>query len=153
MRRLFPLLVLAAVIVFEACNSADNKPATAATITQVFSDSSKYTTVQWLDSLIDFGTIKMGEKTKVTFRCKNTGEKPLYLSDVRPSCGCTLADYTKEAIPPGKEGEVTAEFDSNKSHPGTVRKTVYVHTNSTNSTPPYLVFTGNIAGDSTARNN
>ena len=135
--------VLSALI-FTACKNEDEN--SAATITRGFSDSSEYTTVQWLDTAINFGIINMGEKKKITFRCRNTGNKPLYLSDVRPSCGCTLADYTKEAIKPGQEGEVTAEFDSNKSHPGEVRKTVYVHTNTTNVTPPYLIFTGQIKG-------
>ena len=147
MKIFFPGLALAGCLLFNACKNEDEN--SAATITRVFSDSSKYTTVEWLDTAVNFGVINMAEKKKITFRCKNTGNMPLYLSDVRPSCGCTLADYTKEAIAPGKEGAVTAEFDSNKSHPGSVRKTVYVHTNTTNVTPPYLIFTGEIIGNKT----
>ncbi len=53
----------------------------------------------------------MGDIVDINFTCKNTGDKPLYLVYVRPSCGCTVADYTKEPIPPGKEGKIDAQFD------------------------------------------
>ncbi len=131
--------------------SCSNEDAASKTdLAKVFADSSKYTTAQWLDSVQDFGTVMMGEKVKITFRCKNTGKKLLYLSDVRPGCGCTVADYTKEPISPGKQGNVVAEFDSKKSHPGKVRKTIFVHTNTKNITPRYLIFSGEIqAVDST----
>lgn len=145
MRKHFLILLTLSVCFFYSCNNNDEKDASARNdLSKVFADSSKYTTVRWLDTTKDFGIIQMGQKVKVTFVCKNTGSKPLYLSDVRPSCGCTLADYTKEPIAPNKSGKVTAEFDSNKSHPGKVRKTIYVHTNTKNSLPPYLIFTGEI---------
>ncbi len=147
MKKVFLLciLVISLAFILQACNNNAEEKVTD--VNRVFSDSTKYTTVQWLDTVKNFGTITMGEKIKITFRCLNTGEKQLFLSDVRPSCGCTLAEYTKEPIPPGKEGKIVAEFDSNKSHPGKLTKTIYVHTNTKNSTPPYLIFTGEIIRD------
>jgi len=147
MKRLFFLITSLAF--FAACNqSANNATEDAAS---VMKDSAKFTTIQWQDSVIDFGTRKMGDVVNVTFLCTNTGNKPLYLFDVRPGCGCTLVDYTKQPIQPGNQGKIEAKFDTNKSHPGTVHKNVYVHSNTSNKTPAYLGFTGTIiAADSSS---
>lgn len=137
MKRFLPLTI-GFLLVFCACNqSANNSNADA-----VMHDSTKYTTIQWEDSAIDFGTKKMGEVVNITFRCTNTGNKPLYLFDVRPGCGCTLVNYTKTPIEPGEQGKIEAKFDTNKSHPGSVHKTVYVSSNSSNTSIPYLRFSG-----------
>ena len=105
-------------------------------------DSTKFTTIQWQDSAIDFGTKKMGDIVNIIFYCTNTGNKPLYLFDVRPGCGCTLVDYTKQPIEPGEQGKIEARFDTNKSHPGTVHKNVFVRSNTSNKAPSYLSFSG-----------
>ena len=141
------LFVLAGGIFFSACNNAEEKPVDVAAIAK---DSTQFTTMQWLDTAIDFGTATKGEKVSLAFRCKNTGDKPLYLYDVRPGCGCTLVDYTKEPIAPGKEGKIMAEYDTNKGSLGAIHKAVYVHSNNSNHAKTYLTFTGTVvAGDST----
>ena len=110
-------------------------------------DTANFTTVQWVDTVLSIGTINMGEKAMVKFRCKNTGTKPLIITDAKPSCGCTVADYTKEPIAPGAEGWVTGAFDSNKIHGGgDVHKTIIVSTNTPNGAYRYLVFTGFVKG-------
>lgn len=108
-------------------------------------DTSNYTRIQWLDTMVNFGTIPMGEQVKVVFRFRNTGNKPLFLTNVKAGCGCTVPDYTKGAIAPGKEGEVSGAFDSNKSHPGDVRKNIFVTTNTSGGTLKALTFAGVIA--------
>ena len=111
------------------------------------SDTANYTKVQWLDTLVSIGTINMGEKAQVKFRCKNTGTKPLIITNARPGCGCTVADFTKEPIAPGGEGWVTGAFDSKKIHGGgDIHKTIIVSTNTSNGTEKFLVFTGFVNG-------
>ena len=113
---------------------------------QVSKDSANFTTVQWIDSIVSFGTINKGEKIEIKFRCKNTGTKPLILANVRPGCGCTVAEYTKEPILPGAEGLVTGSFDSNKTGAtGEVDKTIIVTANTLSGTT-YLHFKGTIKG-------
>lgn len=136
-------------LIISGCNQSANN--SSGEVASVMKDSSKFTTIKWQDSIVDFGTRKMGDIVNVTFLCTNTGDKPLYLFEVRPGCGCTLVDYTKEPIQPGKQGKIDARFDTNKAHPGTVHKSVYVHSNTSNNSPSYLTFTGTIAVlDSTA---
>lgn len=139
----FFCFILGLSLLVTACNqSANNNSSDAESIMK---DSAKFTTIQWQDTVIDFGTKKMGDIVNITFLCTNTGNKPLYLFDVRPGCGCTLVDYTKQPIKPGDQGKIEAKFDTNRAHPGTVHKAVYVHSNTSNHSPSYLSFTGTIA--------
>jgi Protein of unknown function (DUF1573) len=61
----------------------------------------------------DFGTIKEGAIVKHAFKFKNVGQAPLIVSDVKPQCGCTATNWTKEPIQPGDSGEIEVQFDSN----------------------------------------
>lgn len=61
----------------------------------------------------DFGTIKEGQKVNYTYKFTNTGEAPLIIQSVQPSCGCTAPDWSKEPVPVGGTGFVKVEFDSN----------------------------------------
>jgi hypothetical protein len=61
----------------------------------------------------DFGTIKEGDVVEHTFAFTNNGAAPLIIQDARPSCGCTVPDWTKTPIPVGGTGYVKARFDSN----------------------------------------
>lgn len=108
------------------------------------SDTANFTTIHWIDSLKDFGTAAMGDKVKIVYQFENTGDKPLFITQVRPTCGCTVADYTKTAVMPGKEGTVTAAFDTNHGGPGSVRKSIVVSSNTTNNTHFVLAFTGKV---------
>lgn len=139
-------------LVFFSCQQPEKS---AADIESVKKDSANFTTIKWQDSVIDFGTKKMGEIVNITFTCTNTGNKLLYLFDVRPGCGCTLVDYTKQPIAPGDQGKIEAKFDTNKSHPGIIHKTVYVYSNTLNNTMPYLHFSGTVvaANSSLSKNN
>lgn len=124
-----------------ACTGPDK---TAPAAESHLADTANYTTIQWLDSLVNFGTITQGEKIQLKFRFKNTGNKPLFITNVRAGCGCTVPSYTKEAVAPGAEGEVTAAFDTNRSAAGDTRKTVVVHTNTRNGSEHSLIFTGHV---------
>jgi len=79
----------------------------------------------------DFGTIKE-ENGKAThnFEFTNTGGKPLIISQVRASCGCTAPNWSKEPILPGKRGFVSATYDPT-SRPGPFNKTLTVISNAT----------------------
>lgn len=136
----FSVIVFALLAV--SCGNAEQQAAQQPA-PDVGTDSSNFTTVKWVDSVVNFGSVVKGEKVKIKYTCKNTGNKPLFIYYVRPGCGCTVADYTKAAIPPGGTGEVNAEYDSNKGIAGEVRKTITVRTNTVNPSP-YLTFFGTV---------
>jgi hypothetical protein len=115
---------LFAAILMVSCQSNDKKTAAAGTAV----DSTQLTTVQWLDSARDFGTIQEGQLLEVSFRFRNTGKKPLVIEKVQPSCGCTVAEQPKEPIQPGGEGQIKASFNS-QGRTGTNHKTLFVYAN------------------------
>src|SRR5690606_10238828 len=61
----------------------------------------------------DFGTIQEGAVVEHTYEFVNNGEAPLIIQEAKPSCGCTVPDWSKEPIPVGGKGYIKASFDSN----------------------------------------
>jgi hypothetical protein len=78
----------------------------------------------------DFGKFKeeAGRQTH-DFIVTNTGTDPLVIQNVIASCGCTTPDWTKQPIPAGGTGKVTAIYDP-KDRPGIFNKTLSVYSNS-----------------------
>lgn len=92
-------------------------------------DKENLTKIEWLEGTNkDFGKIKEGKKLDVVFRFKNTGDKPLIISDVTASCGCTVPEKPSKPFAPGETGEIKAAFDSN-GKPGAQSKNVNVFAN------------------------
>ncbi len=87
------------------------------------------TKIEFAESTYDFGKIKEGIKVNHVFKFKNTGSNPLVIQDARASCGCTVPEYTKDTIAPGKEGNIKVIYDSGGRGGQTVDKTVTVTAN------------------------
>ena len=85
---------------------------------------------------------KKGEKVEHIYEVTNTGTNPLIISNVKPGCGCTVPDYTKEPILPGKKGKITLHFDST-NFDGAVNKATDVFVN-VEKAPVRLTFSANI---------
>lgn len=61
---------------------------------------------------IDFGKIKQNVPQKGTFTVTNISNEPLIIEQANPTCGCTISDYTKEPIAPGKTGVINATYNA-----------------------------------------
>lgn len=68
--------------------------------------------IKLVEDKYDFGTIKQGDIVDHVFKFKNVGTKPLVISNIGVSCGCTTPDWTKEPVMPGKTGTLSAKFNS-----------------------------------------
>jgi hypothetical protein len=109
------------------------------------------TTVKFVDEqdsnkiVHDFGTIKDGDKVKWSYKFTNTGDKPLMIANVTASCGCTAPSYNKELVMPGKDGEITIEFNSKgkSKDGGIINKSALVDANILGSPFP-LTFTAKV---------
>lgn len=87
---------------------------------------------------MDLGQIVQGAKVDRTFNFKNTGKSALVITDVRGSCGCTVAkDWPKEPVKPGTSGTISFTFDS-EGRSGRQDKTI---TMVANTSPPSTVLT------------
>jgi Protein of unknown function (DUF1573) len=61
---------------------------------------------------IDLGKIPQGVPAVSTFVVTNIGKTDLIIESANPTCGCTVGDYTKAPIAPGKTGTITATFNA-----------------------------------------
>jgi hypothetical protein len=139
--------VLAGSILVVACNSNDT--ATEATSNDsikheqqisAVNDTANFTSIEWIDSVHqNLGNVTEGGVVEVSWHFKNTGNKPLIISNASASCGCTVAEKPEEPVSPGAEGLIKAKFDS-KGREGTQRKDVYVVANTTGQTNHQLSF-------------
>ena len=119
-------------------NDLGIKPATLAQI-----DTVHYTTIEWDSFAKDFGIIDYGDSVLVRFRFKNTGVHPLFLSSVRPSCGCTVPVYPKNAVMPGEENELIVNFHS-IGQADIIHKTILVTSNTLNGVKHLLTISGRV---------
>ena len=125
---------------FIACNNGKSSADAAST-----ANPPELTTIQWIDSVKNYGKINEGQKLAIAFRFRNSGAKPLVITSVIPGCGCTVADYPKEPIAPGAEGEITGSFDSH-GREGLQHKEITVTANTKGSTVQSLHFEVEVAG-------
>lgn len=77
--------------------------------------------------VIDYGDITKGADGARSYTFKNSGDKPLVIRLVKPSCGCTVAVYPKEPIAPGGSGTIKVGYDTKRVGP--FNKTIEVHSN------------------------
>ncbi len=82
---------------------------------------------KWVATDHDFGQVPIGTPVSHEFKFTNTGDIPLVISAVKPSCGCTITAYSKEPIMPNGTGFVKATYDASKV--GRFSKTVTVVAN------------------------
>lgn len=140
------IFILLAAFIVCACNNNkkfDENKKSATPVLKTQADTSNYTEIQWLDSIIDFGTMKTEDSMHFKFRFKNTGLKPLFISEAESSCGCTVTDYPKDPIMPGKTSFISATFNSSFSI-GPVFKTITVTANTKNNNQHVLLLHGEI---------
>ncbi len=89
----------------------------------------------------DFGNIPYGADATYDFVFKNTGKVPLILTNVRSSCGCTIASWTKTPIDKKQTDKITVKYNTHRM--GNFHKTITVISNAKNS-PIVLTITGKI---------
>lgn len=73
----------------------------------------------------DWGNVAPG-KLNTVIQVKNSGSGDLKISDVRPSCGCTIAPIDKKLLKPGEIGKITVTLDVT-SRTGATEKTITVY--------------------------
>ena len=78
--------------------------------------SNKQAAIQFDKEEHDFGTLLQGEVVSYSFHFTNTGNMPLIISEVGSSRGCTVGDYPREPIAPGKTGDIKVTYNSAGHH-------------------------------------
>jgi hypothetical protein len=97
--------------------------------------------LKWENDMHDFGTLSQGKPATYEFTFTNTTKETILITNVRPSCGCTAANYTKTPIKPGEKGMVAATY--NAAAAGAFTKSITV-TTSDSELPKSLTIKGKV---------
>lgn len=102
----------------------------------------KVAKIEFKTDTIDYGTIEKGADGVRVFEFTNTGDAPLIISDVKSTCGCTVPKKPDGPIMPGKTGEISVKYDTNRVNP--IRKTITVTSNAANNPTVALKIKGEV---------
>ena len=75
----------------------------------------------------DFGQVKEGDVLEHSFLLRNFQDKPLFISNIHTSCGCTVSETPKKYLLPGEQAPIKVKFHT-QGYSGLVQQQVYVHT-------------------------
>ena len=114
------LMLMAAVLAASSCVFAeeDVAEATAMRGPSIICDEPNF----------DFGSVDSQAVIDHTFVFRNVGDTTLEITQVRPACGCTVAEITERNVPPGGESRITARL-SMQGRTGHQSKSITIHSN------------------------
>ena len=115
---LFPVFIMA-ICMLMSCEEKNEGNLSTDLVTSPKSateTSNKQAAIKFDKEEHDFGTLLQGEVVTYSFHFTNTGNMPLIISEVGSSCGCTVGDYPRKPIEPGKTGDIKVTYNSAGHH-------------------------------------
>jgi hypothetical protein len=94
----------------------------------------------------DFGARDASEVVGHTFKLKNSGTTDLVISAIRPACGCTAANLTRQTIPPGESAELSTQLTL-AGRSGELHKSILIESNDPANPAMQLTLVGKTATD------
>ncbi len=98
-------------------------------------------TIRFNEQEHDLGSLTYKKAVEYRLNFSNTGKTALVISDVKTSCGCTAAEWTKTPVKPGKSGIINIRYDAGL--PGVFHKEIKVYYNGSGS-PAVLKIKGEV---------
>src|SRR5450759_3906684 len=80
--------------------------------TAIFAQKKAADVAKFSTETFDYGKVKQNVPPTATFVVTNIGTEPLIIEQANPTCGCTIADYTKLPIAPGQTGFIKATYNA-----------------------------------------
>lgn len=99
-------------------------------------------TITFDKTTFDYGTIKPNADGTRFFTVTNTGDKPLVLSNVKASCGCTTPEFKTDPIMPGKPAQIKVGY--NTAINGGFNKMIEVFSNDPVNSRSVIYIKGNV---------
>lgn len=95
-----------------------------------YANAQKQADIKFDKTTMDLGKFPESNPVqKCTFTFTNTGNAPLIINQAIASCGCTVPEYTKEPVAPGKSGTINVTYNGKGKFPGFFKKTITIRTN------------------------
>lgn len=101
-------------------------------------------TISFDKTTFDYGNVKAGADGHRFFVVKNTGDKPLIISKVQASCGCTTPEWSQDPIMPGKTAQIKVGYNTTLVGPFT--KIIEVYSNDPANSRSVINIKGTIEG-------
>jgi hypothetical protein len=124
-------ILLAFTLVLTSCKGkfagAEQQKAEDGTMSPALQSMPK-TRLAFENDTYDFGKIKEGTIVEHSYMVKNTGGEPLFITNCKASCGCTIPEWPKDPIQPGESGKIEVKFNSAHKD-GDVSKAITVTAN------------------------
>ena len=97
---------------------------------------------------VDYGTVAYNSDGRREFVFTNNGNKPLIITNVQSTCGCTVPTYPKEPIAPGAKGVIGVKYDTSRAGQA-FTKTVTLTTNAVEPSRTLTIKGNVLAADAT----
>jgi hypothetical protein len=148
------LITCVTMLIAAACKQTPNVTATDGTVSPldpanlplkqapadtVAYDTSTFTTIEWIDPIEkELGKLVPGKEVEITWKFRNSGDRPLIIEHVGATCGCTVPEKPEQPFAPGQTGTIRVKY--NGSGDGFILKQVFVTSNTKPSREQTLVF-------------
>ena len=141
MKKILVCLAACSIMLFSAAAWAQQMPVSSTNAAE--SNEAKPRLV--IEEMIfDSGDVAPDTVMSHDFVVKNDGDAPLVIEDVRPGCGCSVADYDR-TIAPGQTGRITISVSVYRDWAGQgVRKAAWVLTNDPLNPQIRLIMVGHV---------
>lgn len=103
--------------------------------------SSNNGVLTFVTETIDYGSIEKNTDGNRSFVFTNTGKKPIVITSVKGSCGCTVATKPSKPIMPNETAKIGVKYDTKRL--GAFSKTITVSSNAS-ETKKVLRIKGNV---------
>jgi len=123
MKKVFSLLIVTAFIFSAVAQDAGT--------TTPSSKKVKEPEITFESLVHDYGNIMQGDNGTCEFVFKNTGKADLLLTNCRSSCGCTVPEWPKDPIAPGKKATIKVKYNTQRI--GAINKSITVESNAINN--------------------
>jgi len=84
--------------------------------------------ISFEQTVCDLGQVGLGTKNSCEFKFTNTGQGPLRITNVKTTCGCTVAQLDKKEYPPGESATIKVIYTAPNTATAT-QKSIYISSN------------------------
>lgn len=89
--------------------------------------------IKFEKTIHDFGQFDKNKIQTYEFVFVNSGDKPLVIHQAYGSCGCTVPQFSKDPIEPGKKGVIKVSFNGKGQFNGRFKKSINIRSNASNA--------------------
>jgi hypothetical protein len=101
--------------------------------------------LSFTEKVHDFGKVLADSPLNYTFEFTNSGNAPLFITGIEPSCHCVTATWTRGKIAPGAKG--TVEVHVTPPHDIRFYRNLWIASNATNYDPALMRYEISVKGE------